>query len=337
MIQLFANDAPITTETLTALKTVETVNKAGTMTIGLPPSHSARAAILAPRTVITLKEDGETQFRGRVLSPQTVTDMQQTITCEGELAFLQDTYVPQSFGTFSNAAQLMEILLDQHNANAVETQLSLGRLYAPLNGMPVSVACSEPYVSVLHIFSGIAESITADGIYLTAQDGVVSLAQSLRSTQSIRYGENLISLTRTEDRSDFCTVLYADGTGSDGTTYTLYSVQSQPYIKDDDAVAQYGWIAKYQHFDNVESASELLTKARAYLNRHKSPANSVQIKAFDLHWKKRAVPRFRAGDSVSVYSEPHSYSTAVYLQSVTCDWLNPSANVIEIGRQNRLV
>lgn len=341
MIQLHVDGAPVTTENLTALKTTETVNRAGTMTIGLPPDHPAMDAILAPKAVITLEEDGETQFRGRVLSPQMLTDQQQTVSCEGELAFFQDTYVEGAFRTYSNAEQLIRILTAKQNANADAChQFSVGQLAPMLSTRKVQLAGSDSFVSAFHLLSGIADSLLSDGIdgiFLSAKNGVLSLSQSLHTTQSIIYGVNLISMTVTGDRSEFCTVLYADGTGDDGTNYSLYQVQANPYIVDSDKAAQYGWIAKYHHFDGVESAADLLAQAQTYLSRHNTPGGSRQIKAFDRHWSDKAIPRFRAGDYVKINSQPHGYYSGVYIRSVTCDWLHPEANTVEIGTGARLV
>lgn len=342
MIQLHVDGAPVTTENLTQLKTSEIINRAGTMVIGLPPDHPARDAILAPKAVITLEEDGELQFRGRVLSHQTLTDRQETITCEGELAFFQDTYVEPAYGPHSDADSLIRVLVALHNEKADEAhQFTVGSLYSGLRSRKVITDASDPYIPIFDVLTGISDSIQADGIegaFLTAKNGVLSLSYShLRTTQNIIYGENLISLTKTGYNSDFCTVLYADGSGDDGTAYSLLSIQANPYVVDAEKVAEYGWIAKYVHFEGVESAQEVLSKAQTYLSRHNTPTGSRQIKALDRHWIDKAIPRFRAGDFVKIYSEPHGVYTNQYLQSVDCDWLHPEANVIEIGNEAKLV
>lgn len=342
MIQLYADDMPVTTDNLTQMKTSETLNRAGSMTIGLPPDHPARDAILAPKTIITLKEDGETQFRGRVLTPQRLTDFQDVIICEGEMAFLQDARVESVFCDFSDADHLIRILTQKYNEHATESmQLEIGTIATALDGMEVHADQTDNFVSVFHILTSVADSLN-DGsttlpIQMTIKNGVMSFDRNLSATQSVLYGQNLISYTETENRADFCTVLYADGSGDGGANYSLYQVQSQPYIKDDDAVDAYGWIAKYMHFEHCTSASDLLTKAQRYLARHKSPTSNYKVRAFDRHWIDKGFKRFRAGQRVRVESSFHNFYREMLLQSVTCDWLHPQANTIEIGSDYKLV
>jgi hypothetical protein len=335
MIELFANGEPITTETLTALKTTETVNKAGTMLIGLPPGHRARDAILAPQTVLTLKEDGETQFRGRVLTPQRQNDLQDQITCEGELAFLQDTVVRGAMASLSDADQMIRILTTMHNGMVDPArQFTVGSIDAALSGIPSDLHYDDSFVSVYQVLSDCA---AAFDVFLTAQDGVLSVCRPQSGIREIRWGKNLISIQHTENRGDLCTVLYAEGSGEGGTHYTLSQIVGRDYITATEAAEKYGRIAKYVHFSGCVSAEDLLDKAENWLTAHCTPNASERIMAFDLHWKDDTVPRFRAGDRVHVISPPHGYENFLTLTSVTCDWLHPSANTINIGLQRRLV
>ena len=79
-------------------------------------------------SIIQVKKDGSTLFRGRVITDKTGWYNQRDITCEGELAFLLDSRV-RPFAFTGGPAELFAELISQHNAvmeNEPEKQFKVG-------------------------------------------------------------------------------------------------------------------------------------------------------------------------------------------------------------------
>lgn len=70
------------------------INTAGTLSITIPLGNRNRSYIDAFRNTIIIEQDGKEIWRGRPISSTHDINSSRTITCEGELAFLNDVLVP---------------------------------------------------------------------------------------------------------------------------------------------------------------------------------------------------------------------------------------------------
>ena len=67
------------------------INKTGLLTFYVSPTHPHRDKIKKLTSIITLYQDGEALFYGRVLNNEIDINNIMTVECEGELSFLLDT------------------------------------------------------------------------------------------------------------------------------------------------------------------------------------------------------------------------------------------------------
>ena len=69
------------------------LNKAGSFTFNLPKVNPLYSSLKKLKTIITIRDDGEVFWKGRVLNDTKDFYNTKAVTCEGELAFLNDILV----------------------------------------------------------------------------------------------------------------------------------------------------------------------------------------------------------------------------------------------------
>ena len=91
------------------------LNKADTLEYTLPPNNSLYDDVKKLKTIITVHQDDEEIFRGRVLYDEKDFYKQKKTSCEGELAFLLDS--KQRPYTFDGTAkELFQQYISNHNS-----------------------------------------------------------------------------------------------------------------------------------------------------------------------------------------------------------------------------
>ena len=78
------------TALLSAVLTLE-ANKAGTFVFSMAPTHPKYNACVFRQSLIDVYQDADLIFEGVPVSEETDFDNVKTVTCEGELTFLNDT------------------------------------------------------------------------------------------------------------------------------------------------------------------------------------------------------------------------------------------------------
>lgn len=79
------------------------LNKAGSFTFNLPFINPMHSSLKKLKTIITIREDDEVLWKGRVLNDAKDFYNTKAVTCEGELAFLNDIqYEPHDYSKKRN-------------------------------------------------------------------------------------------------------------------------------------------------------------------------------------------------------------------------------------------
>ena len=154
--------------------------------------------------------------------------------------------------------------------------------------------------------------------------------------QVIEFGENLVDFSRTTANSDLATVIipYGAKDGSTGERLSINGVNGGlDFVKDDDAVALRGVIAKAVYWDEITSPEALLTKAQQYLNSSKNLISSLELTAIDLSLLDKNIDSFRIGDIIKVRSKPHNVYDELYqLTEQSLDFLHPQNDRVVLGK-----
>ena len=343
MIQVYADGSLIYDSRLDDLALIELtatmgLNKSGVATITMPREHPAHDAFTSYRTVVEIYQDKVLQFRGRALYPSDDFQLRRTITCEGERGFFRDAVMrPYTYQT-KDLASVFSDIIGLYNGQVEEfKQFALGTVDIPEPVDPILLE-NEEAESIAETLDKLVELC---GGYITfstnaAGKRMVSWFEkvSTRSAQVIEYGGNLLDFARTDANTDLATVIFPYGAkNSAGKRINIKSVNGDlEYIKDDDAVALRGFIAKAVTWDDITTPQALLTKAQQYLDTSKRVVTSLELTAFDLSLLDKSIDSFRLGDIVRVRSKPHGVDAEYQLEEQDIDFLHPENNRVVLDK-----
>ena len=343
MIQLYVDDELMYDSrdkaiALLGLKAQLGLNKGGAATIVLPPEHPAYDKFTSYRSVVTIYRDDALRFRGRVLFPTDDFTLQRTITCEGERCFLRDgIHRPHTYN--DTPANIFTEVIGRYNAQ-VEAfkQFVVGTIDGiSTEAIVLEIEEAETFLATV---DKLVELCGGQIVFTTNQNGqrainwYASIGYSNR--QTIEFGENLVDFSRTAANTDLATVIipYGAKDESTGERLTIKSVNGElDFIKDDDAVALRGVIAKAVYWDEIVTPEALLAKAQQYLNDSKNIIASLELTAIDLSLLDKNIDSFMIGDLIKVRSKPHGVDDEFYqLTEQDIDFLNPQNDRIVLGK-----
>lgn len=326
--------------------TLET-NKSGSFTFSVYPDHFFYDKFIRLKTVITVFKSNKIIFRGRILSDVTDYWNNKVITCEGELGFLQDSIIrPFSFnGTHD---ELFKKLINEHNSQVDEfKKFKVGSITVvdPNNYISRSNLSYESTLSNLN--SRLIEDTLGGYFFITHGENGADEIPTINyladftkvSTQTVEFGSNLKNYTKTVKAEEIATAIIplgaeieTDDTEDQKQRLTIASVNGgKDYVYDDAGVALYGWIFKVVTFDDVNIASNLKTKAEAYLSSAVQQNITIELNAIDLHLLDHSIESFTIGDYIRVISNPHNFDSTLLCNKQTIDLLKPENDTLTLG------
>lgn len=343
MIQLFVDDnlvydSRVKATAMIGLKAQLGLNKGGAATIVLPPEHPAYNDFVSYRSIVTIYRDGVLRFRGRALYPTDDFSLTRTITCEGERCFLRDGIHRPGKPYNDTPANIFTTVIGLYNAQ-VEAfkQFVVGTIDGiSTDAIVLEHEEAEPFLTTV---DRLVELCGGQIIFTTNQAGqrVINWYANIgySNRQTIEFGENLVDFSRTTANSDLATVIipYGAKDESTGERLTITSVNGElDFIKDDDAIAERGVIAKAVYWDEIVTADALLAKAQQYLNDSKSPVVSIELTAIDLSLLDKSIDSFMIGDIIKVRSKPHEVDDDYQLTEQDIDFLHPQNDRIVLSK-----
>lgn len=312
------------------------VNKVGSFTFLLPPQNPLYDSIQKLHSIITVFDDTDEIFRGRVLHDDKNFYNQKEVYCEGELSFLLDSIV-RPYNYSGNVANLFKQYITNHN-NQVETQkqFAVGNVTVT-DSNDYIVRASSDYPTTWNEFND--KFLDLLGGYIRTRkendvryiDYVADLGQT--SSQVIEFGINMLDISEYISADAVFTVLIPLGArDEDDKPLTIASVnKGKDYIVDEDAVKLFGYIWKTETWDDVTIANNLLTKGKYFLKSGVELAISLELKAIDLHLVNVDEKRINVGDMVRVVSIPHKIDSYFMCTKIDLDLVNPDSSEYIFG------
>ena len=325
------------------------INKAGTFTFTIPPTHPYYNTIKKRTSLIDVyrDEDAEPIFEGVCIDSTVDFYKQKKLTCEGELTFFNDSNLrPQKYQD-KTPRQLLESYVSQHNAQTENMKhFTVGQVTISDSNL---IFCYSNYNSTMveikedlvDDFGGFLRTRHVEGVRY-----IDYLASSPRtSNQVIRLGENLLDLSQNIDTEDIATIIIPLGAtletqsiaGLDErlTIKTAAADSQHPsgadYVYSSDAVSNYGYIEKVVVWDDVTTVAALLAKGKAYLSDIQFENLIIQAKAVDLGLTSDEFNKFRLLDSIRVVSAPHGLDRYFLLSKLQIHLNNPENDTITLG------
>ena len=335
-----------------------------TLSLTIQPTHPlwdsfTRDTVMLPNREVELVEyeTGIVLFRGRVRAISMEFDGSKKLTCEGAMAYLNDTTV-RPYKTYdtdeiecdinapAEANKLFEWFIEQHNAhvmNACEKfriGVNAGANYGNLQrGTGTRPATLKEMRDKLEKACG--------GWLRVRYDATGSIIDWLpdtgaaEATQRVELGSNLLDLDTQVDGKDIYTAIVPvgkTGKGSDEhkvnvsaeTAYVPFGFAIQgDAVVDMAAVEKYGLIEKTMSYD-LDKPQALADKAVTDLAAGKLD-DSIEVSAFDLHNLNEQTLPIDFLDRVFVKSEPHGIERYMICSGRTINLTNPTATQFKLG------
>lgn len=320
------------------------INAAGSLSFVLPPGNVKNGKLQKLKTIVTVEQDGEQLFRGRVLDTEKDIYNQQTVYSEGQKSFLLDSQIaPYSYS--GSVHGLFRKLIANHNTKVdAFKQFAVGVVDAVSASETVTVESkyyadtnSEIESKLLGAYGGYLRERTVGSTHYL--DWVKEYGDT--STQEIKFAVNLLDLKDKVSAEDVFTVLIPLGAvqvnedGEQTDPLTVASVNGgREYIQDDAAVAMYGRIEKSYTWSHVENASELLRKGREHLKTGVE-LQTLKLKAIDMHFVDGDISRIKVGDKVHIVSDPNGIDLWVVCSQIVIDLQNPENTEYTFGEKPR--
>lgn len=290
-------------------------NTAGQLVVTLPPTNVGYDYVVRMVTDISVRKNDEEIWAGRVLSEEKDFWNNRKLTCEGELAFFNDSTQPPAEYHDISVRRFLEILVGIHNAKVDSNrQFTVGivtvvdpndSIYRYTN-YEKTIECIND--KLLERLGGHLRVRKENGVrYLDYLDDYPNI-----NSQEITFGKNLLDFTRTWDATEFATVLVPLGARLDESPIealeaylTVASVNEGSIYVVSEAVEEYGWIEKVVHWDDVTDAQNLLDKAEQYLSETQFDNLSIELSALDLNYLDVNYEAVKLLDKIRVVSKPH--------------------------------
>lgn len=335
-----------------------------TLSLTIQPTHPlwdsfTRDTVMLPNREVELVEfeTGIVLFRGRVRAISMEFDGSKKLTCEGAMAYLNDTTV-RPYKTYdtdeiecdinapAEANKLFEWFIEQHNAhvmNACEKFIigvNAGANYGKLQrGTGTRPATLKEMRDKLEKACG--------GWLRVRYDATGSIIDWLpdtgaaEATQRVELGSNLLDLDTQVDGKDIYTAIVPVGKTGKGENERKVNVSAEtayvPFgfaiqgdaVVDMAAVEKYGLIEKTMSYD-LDKPQALADKAVADLAAGKLD-DSIEVSAFDLHNLNEQTLPIDFLDRVFVKSEPHGIERYMICSGRTINLTNPTATQFKLG------
>ena len=323
------------------------VNSAGTFTVSIPPTNIAYSSLTCFTTDLYITRDGTVIWYGRVINESLDFWNNRRITCEGALAFLNDTVQPHWDNGGYDVRQFISYVLGVHNGRhsdglANSHQIFCGNVTVSDTTYSIwsvdgetTLECIQKYV--IDKFGGFL-SIRRDSSNQLLLDCLKSARKTAK--QQIRFGSNLLDFSKTLSMTDLCTCVYPRGEKrEDGTYLTVKNTDAADgsiYVKSDTGIANYGLVERTVDWPNVTDADVLFELAQTYLESSQFADLSIDISAVDLHSVFDFEEAIDLGDRVRCVSEPHGMNADFMVTKISLPLDQPDKTVYSLTSEEKL-
>lgn len=321
--------------------TVE-LNKAGELEFVMPPDNVLYNEMNKLKTFVTVYQDDDELFKGRVLHDEKDFYKQKRTFCEGELAFFLDSRIrPYKFN--GTGKDLFRKYVNEHNSRVeVEKQFTIGNITVEDANETINVEND----SCIKTIDALTENILGVfGGYLKTRQGsngkryIDWLKESGEtSTQTIEFGINLLDITEYITAENIFTVLIPlgaskqDSEGNPTGKVDITSVNGgKDYVEDTTAISLFGRIESSEEWHDVDDPSTLKRLAEALLKSNIDLSVSLSVKAVDLHMLDVAYQKIKVGDWIQVISWPHNLDRLFQCEKIVYNLIDPEQTEYTFG------
>lgn len=314
------------------------LNHSGEFNFGVPATHPCAGKFIPLVTRVKVFQDDELIYGGRAVYINGDFYKTQTIGCEGDTGYFMDSVI-RPFEYTGSFGGLFRQIVESHNSQVEELKrFEVGELSASSAAEQISFSLKEATRTMKFMLANI---MTVPNTYVKARytggKRYVDLVSDFggENRQPIRFGENLLDLSRKINPDNIITSLVPYGAQlEDDTIVDITSVNGgKDYITNDEAVKKYGLITGTHKWEDVTDPAELLTKGKQFLNESVLIPESFTVKAVDLSMVDVNVDKLKLGYWTTFESPPHGIKKKMLLSGLDIYFTNPQNNVVIMGTE----
>lgn len=346
---IYSDQFALENRTVTNPKLVLEDNSAGSLSFTLPVTNVGYELIVRLVTDISVFKEGKEIWAGRVLSENQDFRNNRVLTCEGALAFLNDSTQPPKEYAGVGVHDYLAELLDIHNSKVgANRQIALGDV--TVRDTDTEIVYYTNYEKTIECVGALVEKLGGHLLVRRGDDGLLYLdylAEYPRtSSQTIEFGKNLIDFAKTWNESDYASVIIPLGARLEGNARTektdvpealdaYLTIESETggklYVKSDEAVEAFGWIERAVLFDGITSAKTLLEKGQEYLEDLQFDNVELELSALDMHYLDVNIEDVKFLDEIQVTSRPHGMNRMFPVTKMEIPLDSPANTVFKLG------
>ena len=343
-------------EKITNGKIKEEINAIPSFSFSIYPNNAGYQLLTPFYTKVEVYDEKHQHiaFDGRVLVVEPSMDSSglilKRVTCEGKLAYLNDTIQEYCAPKNWTTKGLLQQILKVHNARVdVSKVINLGNVQAvdANDNIYVGIQYDSSWKTLVEKLvkksGGEFQFRNVNGtLYL---DYLKQIGEE-KST-SIVLAKNMQSITQKIDSSSLITRLYPygakikakDESGNEKETEERLSISSvnggKPYVEDAEYLSRYGVVETTQFWDDVNSLEILKSKGVAWLKENNRITVSYEIDAFDLSLIDVDSDELTVGNIYPVRNELLDIDEKLRVISRTIDVIEPHKTTLEFGSKKQ--
>lgn len=314
------------------------LNRVDSLSFTIAATHPYKDKIKPIKSVIKAYVDDELVFDGRPLAPAMDWLNNSVYACEGCLAYFNDTLM-RPYSLSGTADFLLAEILDRHNLQVDdEKKIFLGTV-TNHEGMALDNTELSTTWECLESFLDIATGYVSVRTDANGKHWLDYLNEPAPANeQEIRFGQNLLDLSRYQTVEDMKTALIPYGaTLDDGTVVDISSVNNGcDFIYSQEAVDEFGWIWSTCTWDGITDPQQLLDTATEYYEQITALPETIELSAVDLAVINEDISRFRLGGMTTMVSEPHGIRKQAILSQKVMNLDAPQNDTITIGNTSSI-
>lgn len=287
------------------------------------------------------------KFIGRALSVEESMDssgqVSKKVTAAGLADVLHDSIQPWAEFHNTTPRDFLQALINNHNTQVEDyKKISLGTVTVT-NSTDNVYRYTDDAVDTYQTIQDKLVSRLGGEIEVVLNNGQLVLNYvpkvGKQGQQIIALKRNLLALTETIDLSAIATVLKPLGAtldqGTDAQSNPRLTIKDvnggSPYLRDEGLISQFGVQVKAQTWDDVTTASVLLTRGKDYLANQNLINNAVQLTAVDLSLIGKRADSFVNGNEYRVVNPIMGFDRYMRVVAQSLDLLNPANSTLTMG------
>lgn len=317
------------------------LNSCGKLTFQITKDHPYYNNILPLISEISVYDGSDDIFTGRMITDLQDFYLTNVVECEGDLAYLLDSIMrPFDYSEYS-VTEFLDAVIDNHNSQ-VEASKQFTRGIVNVVSTTTISRSSDEYEKSLEVLQEQLVKICGGCLRTRRSGGIRYLDYVIdyggTNTQEIRFGENLLDISKQRDASTVITALIPTGAeidNGDGTKsiVDIKSVNNDvDYISNADGISAYGTIFGHKEWQDITSPAILKETAETYLEEQIALPLTIDLTAFDLAKIDVDITSLKFGYWTNVISVPHDINKLFMIAKYHVDIMNPGNNKIQMGK-----